>query len=107
MASDKITTLTDRTFDDATRQGVVLVDFWAQWCGPCLALAPTLEALATDLVGRATIAKLNVDEHPGIPARFNIRAIPTLLLFKDGEVAETIVGVLPKSQIARQVGKHL
>ena len=107
MATGKIKTLTEQSFDEATRKGVVLVDFWAEWCGPCRALAPTIDALAADFDGRATVAKLNIDENPGVPGRFNIRAIPTLLLFKDGKVAETIVGVAPRAQIAQQVEKHL
>lgn len=107
MTAANIRTLTEPTFDEATRQGVVLVDFWADWCGPCHALAPTIESLAGDFAGRATVAKLNVDEHPAIATRFGIRGIPTVLLFKDGQLAETIVGVVPKSQIARRVEKHL
>lgn len=107
MTAANIRTLTEPTFEREIRDGVVLVDFWADWCGPCHALAPAIDALAGELAGRAKVAKLNVDEHPGIAARYNIRGIPTVLLFKDGEVAETIVGVVPKSHIARQVEKHL
>ncbi len=107
MASDKIKTLTDSTFDQETKQGVVLVDFWAEWCGPCRLLAPTVEALAGEFDGRATVAKLNVDENPGVPGRFMIRGIPTLLVFKDGQLAETLVGLASKEDIARLIEKHL
>ncbi len=107
MASDKIKTFTDSNFDDETKAGVVLVDFWAEWCGPCRRLAPTVEALAGEYDGRATVAKLNVDENPNIPGRFMIRGIPTLLLFKNGELAETMVGLAPKEDIAKLIDKHL
>jgi thioredoxin 1 len=107
MASDKVKTFTDSNFDDETKNGVVLVDFWAEWCGPCRRLAPTVDALATDFDGRATVAKLNVDENPNVPGRYAIRGIPTLLLFKDGQLAETIVGLVPKDDIARLIERHL
>ena len=107
MASDKLKTLTDSNFDEETRNGVVLVDFWAEWCGPCRRLAPTVEALAGEFAGRATVAKLNVDENPNVPGRFMIRGIPTLLLFKDGQLAETLVGLRPKEDIAGLIEKHL
>ena len=107
MASDNLRTLTDSNFDEETRNGVVLVDFWAEWCGPCRRLAPTVEALAGEFAGRATVAKLNVDENPNVPGRFMIRGIPTLLLFKDGQLAETLVGLRPKEDIAGLIEKHL
>jgi len=107
MASEKVKTFTDGNFDDETKQGVVLVDFWAEWCGPCRRLAPTVDALATEYDGRATVAKLNVDENPDIPGRYAVRGIPTLLLFKDGQLAETIVGLRPKDDIARLIERHL
>lgn len=107
MASDKVKTFTDSNFDTETKQGVVLVDFWAEWCGPCRRLAPTVEALATDFDGRATVAKMNVDENPNVPGRYAIRGIPTLLLFKNGELAETIVGLVPKEDIAKMIERHL
>jgi len=107
MASDKLKTLTDSNFDEETRNGLVLVDFWAEWCGPCRRLAPTVDALAAEYEGRATVAKLNVDENPNVPGRFMIRGIPTLLLFKNGQLAETMVGLAPKEDIARLIEKHL
>ena len=107
MASEQVKTFTDSNFDDETSKGLVLVDFWAEWCGPCRRLAPTVEALASDYDGRATVAKMNVDENPNVPSRFAIRGIPTLLLFKDGELAETLVGLQSKEAIAATIDRHL
>ena len=107
MASEKVKTFTDNNFDNETSTGVVLVDFWAEWCGPCRRLAPTVDALAADYDGRATVAKMNVDENPDVPSRFAIRGIPTLLLFKDGQLAETIVGLHSKEDIAATIERHL
>src|SRR5512143_1103274 len=81
----------------------VLVDFWAVWCGPCRAIAPILEELAAELRGRLTIAKVNVDDHQELATRFRISSIPTLLLFRDGEVVKTLVGALPKGQLKSQL----
>ena len=81
----------------------VLVDFWAEWCGPCKTIAPALEEIAGDLAGRLTIAKLNIDDNPHTPAKYGVRGIPTLMLFKEGQVAATKVGALPKSQLAAWV----
>ena len=107
MASDKLKTLTDSNFDQEIKDGVVLVDFWAEWCGPCRRIAPIVEQLAGEYDGRATIGKLNVDENPNVPGRFMIRGIPTLLLFKNGQLAETVVGLAPKEDIARLIDKHV
>jgi thioredoxin 1 len=107
MASDKLKTLTDSNFDNEIKNGVVLVDFWAEWCGPCRRIAPIVEELAGTYDGRATVAKMNVDENPSVPGRFMIRGIPTLLLFKDGQLADTLVGLAPKEDIARMIEKHL
>ena len=107
MASEKVKTFTDSNFDDEKKSGVVLVDFWAEWCGPCRRLAPTVDALATEFDGRATVAKLNVYENPTIPERYAVRGIPTLLLFKDGELTETIVGLRGKEDIAKMIQRHL
>jgi thioredoxin 1 len=107
MASDKVKTFTDSNFDQETKQGVVLVDFWAEWCGPCRRLAPTVDALASEYDGRVTVAKLNVDENPEVPGRFAVRGIPTLLLFKEGELAETIVGLRGKDDLAKLIERHV
>jgi len=107
MASEKVKTFTDNNFDDEKKSGVVLVDFWAEWCGPCRRLAPTVDALATEFDGRATVAKLNVDENPTIPERYAVRGIPTLLLFKEGELTETIVGLRGKEDIANKLPQQI
>jgi thioredoxin 1 len=109
MASDQILTLTDDNFDEQIKKvnGPVLVDFWAAWCGPCKMIAPSLEQLAGEMAGRATVAKVNVDENGDVANRFGIRSIPTLMIFKEGRVVDQIVGALPKEQIRRMVEKHL
>jgi len=107
MASAKVKTFTDTDFDSSIKTGVVLVDFWAEWCAPCRRLAPTVDQLAEDYNGRLTVAKMNVDENPVTPPNFMIRGIPTLLLFKDGDLKETIVGLADKSDLVRMIDKHL
>ena len=101
MASEKVQTFTDGNFDDATKSGVVLVDFWAEWCGPCKMIAPALEEIAGDMKGKVTVAKLNIDDNPHTPAKYGVRGIPTLMVFKGGQVAATKVGALPKSQLVQ------
>ena len=81
----------------------VLVDFWAEWCGPCKMIAPALEEIATDKIGKLTIAKLNIDDNPQTPAKYGVRGMPTLMIFKDGQVAATKVGALAKSQLEQWV----
>jgi thioredoxin 1 len=77
----------------------VVVDFWAEWCGPCRMIAPALEELAGELEGKVTVAKVNIDENPGIPTKYGVRGVPTLMIFQNGQVAATKVGALPKSKI--------
>jgi len=96
--------VTDGTFDGVvTSERPVVVDFWAEWCGPCRAIAPMLEEIAREQGDRVTIAKVNVDEHPALAGRFGIRSIPTLMFFKDGVVQETLVGVVPKPEILKRI----
>jgi thioredoxin 1 len=107
MASEKIKTFTDADFQDSVKQGVVLVDFWAEWCAPCRRLAPTVDQLAEEYNGRVTVAKMNVDQNPVTPPNYMIRGIPTLLLFKDGDLKETVVGLADKSDLVRMIDRHL
>ncbi len=107
MASQDVQTLTDDTFDAATRSGVVLVDFWAEWCAPCKRIAPTVDELARDYKDRVVVAKVNVDENPAMVGRFGIRGIPLLLVLKDGQPVETLVGVQSKDQLTKLLDRHL
>ncbi|RXS80280.1 thioredoxin TrxA [Geobacillus sp. PK12] len=99
--SDKIIHLTDDSFDTKVLQadGATLVDFWAEWCGPCKMIAPILDEIAEEFEGKLTVTKLNIDESPATAPKYGIRGIPTLLLFKNGEVAATKVGALSKGQL--------
>ena len=109
MATEHVQTFTDGNFDDTVlKSGApVLVDFWAEWCGPCKRLGPTVDALATENAGKVTIGKLNVDENPNTAIKFNVRGIPALMLFKGGQVVESLVGLMPKEDIQKAINKHL
>ena len=107
--SEKISHLTADTFKAAITSAAtpVLVDFWAPWCGPCKAIAPILEELATELDGRLTIAKVNIDENDSVSVEYGVRAIPTMILFKGGQVAETLVGMMPKAALKAKIAAHV
>lgn len=109
MSSNLIKHISDASFEADVLQSTqpVLVDYWAEWCGPCKMIAPILDEMATTYGGKLQITKMNVDENREIPAKFDIRGIPTLMLFKDGKLAATKVGALSKSQMAAFIDENL
>lgn len=109
MSSNNIVQVSDADFDQKVVKspGLTIVDFWAEWCAPCRMIAPVLEELADEYSGKVTIAKLNVDENPRTAARFGIRSIPTLLLFKGGERVDQVIGAVPRNVIQSKIGAHL
>jgi thioredoxin 1 len=109
MAAQNVATFTDGNFDASVLKSSmpVLVDFWAEWCGPCRALGPTIDALAAEYAGRVSIGKLNVDENPQITMQYMVRGIPTVMVFKGGQVVETIVGLADKNEFKAKLDSHL
>lgn len=108
MASDKVQQISDADFDTTIKSAQpTLVDFWAPWCGPCKAIGPVVEELADEYDGKVNIAKMNVDDNPVTPGKFGIRAIPTLIIFKDGEVVDQITGAVGKSQLIELINKAI
>ena len=103
--SDNAIHLTESTFDTevARHQGVLMVDFWAEWCAPCRAIAPALDELAKDSAGSVGLAKVNVDENPALAARYGIRSIPTILFVKGGQVVDQVIGAVPKAQLKKRL----
>ncbi len=108
MAGENTLTFTDAAFDqDVLNSEVpVLVDFWAPWCGPCRAMSPTVDAVATEFAGKIKVGKLNTDDNPATAMRYQIRGIPTVLLFKGGQIVEQRVGAMPKPELIKMIGAH-
>jgi thioredoxin 1 len=105
MADSATIHLTEQNFDEAivANQVLLMVDFWAEWCGPCRAIAPALDELVRASDGRVSLAKVNVDENPGLAARYGIRSIPTILFVKDGKVVDQVIGAVPKAQLQKKI----
>lgn len=102
-------TLTDDNFENEVVHSdiPVLVDFWAEWCGPCKVLGPTIDSLAADYLGKIKVAKLNVDDNPRAAGRFGVRSIPTLIVFKDGEAQQSVIGIKPKGQLVDLIERYI
>ena len=109
MASEKVLILTSETFDEVIKnsEAPCLVDFWAEWCGPCRMLGPVIDELAEDYDGEVKVCKVNIDEQSELAMRFKVMTIPTVLLFKNGEVVDKSVGAVPKSNFITMLSKHL
>ena len=109
QTESQVQKFTDANFDEIVlKSGApVLVDFWAEWCGPCKRLGPTVDALATEYAGKVTVGKLNVDENPNVSFKFQIRGIPTILIFKGGQVVESVVGLAQKDDLKKVLDKHI
>ena len=109
MAAENVQTFTDGNFDDNVLKSAppVLVDFWAEWCGPCKRLGPTVDALASEYAGKMTVGKMNIDENPKVPETYQIHGIPTILIFKGGQIVESVVGLAQKEDLKKVIDKHI
>jgi thioredoxin 1 len=107
--AEGITTLTDATFDEEIGAAAepVIVDFWAEWCGPCKLIAPVLEEIASEQAGKVRVAKINIDDHPSAALRFDVMSIPTLIVFKDGQPAKRLVGARPKGALLEELSDFI
>ena len=109
MAAENVQTFTDGNFETTVLKagGPVLVDFWAEWCGPCKRLGPTIDQLAAEYNGKVTVGKLNVDDNPSITMRYMVRGIPTVMLFKGGQIVDQVVGLVDKGTLKQMLDRHI